>query len=114
MDELALRHGAAPQVHLKCCRQKGGADEGQSLPLLTLDRSRTRLLRNLLDNASRQSDPAGQPLQLRCTSSMLAGACWSRRCCLAPLSDGSGGWRAAVMCRRPISRRPRLHLYGAS
>ena len=73
MDELALRHGAAPQVHLKCCRQKGGADEGQSLPLLTLDRSRTRLLRNLLDNASRQSDPAGQPLQLRCTSPMLAG-----------------------------------------
>lgn len=73
MDELALRHGAAPQVHLVCCRQKGGADEGQSLPLLALDRSRTRLLRNLLDNASRQSDPAGQPLQLRCTSPMLAG-----------------------------------------
>lgn len=73
MDELALRHGAAPQVHLECCRPKGGADEGQSLPLLALDRSRTRLLRNLLDNASRQSDPAGQPLQLRCTSPMLAG-----------------------------------------
>lgn len=87
MDELALRHGAAPQVHLVCCRQKGGADEGQSLPLLALDRSRTRLLRNLLDNASRQSDPAGQPLQLRCTSPMLAGA------------DGRGGvaWRRFLM-----------------
>lgn len=66
--------GRRPQVHLECCRQKGGADEGQSLPLLTLDRSRARLLRNLLDNASCQSDPAGQPLQLRCTSPMLAGA----------------------------------------
>ena len=66
--------GRRPQVHLECCRQKGGADEGQSLPLLTLDRSRTRLLSNLLDNASCQSDPAGQPLQLRCTSPMLAGA----------------------------------------
>ena len=53
--------GRRPQVHLECCRQKGGADEGQSLPLLTLDRSRTMLLRNLRDTASRQSGPAGQP-----------------------------------------------------
>ena len=74
INELALRDGAAPQVHLECCRQKGGADEGQSLPLLTLDRSRTRLLRNLLDIASRRRDPAGQRLQLPCTSLMLAGA----------------------------------------
>lgn len=66
---MGLRRRCTSSVVTK----KGGADEGQGLPLLALDRSRTRLLRNLLDNASRQSDPAGQPLQLRCTSPMLAG-----------------------------------------
>ena len=73
MDELAftmrLRHRCTWSVVAK---RVGG--EGQDLPLLVLDCSRTRLLRNLLDNVSRQSDPAGQPLQLRCTSPMLAGA----------------------------------------
>lgn len=50
IDGLALRDGVAPQVHLECCRQKGGVEEGQGLPLLALDRSRTRLLPNLLVN----------------------------------------------------------------
>ena len=58
---------------LSVVTKEGAVVQGQGLPLLALDRSRTRLLRNLLDNASRQSDPAGQPLQLRCTSPMLAG-----------------------------------------
>ena len=80
---MGLRRRCTSSVVTK----KGGADEGQGLPLLALDRSRTRLLRNLLDIASRQSDPAGQPLQLRCTSPMLAGA------------DGRGGvaWRRFLM-----------------
>ena len=52
---------------------EGWGGERQGLPLPTLDRSCMRRLRDLLDNASRQSDPAGQPLQLRCTSPMLAG-----------------------------------------
>ena len=59
---------------LSVVTKEGGVEEGQGLPLLALDRSRTRLLRNLLDIASRRRDPAGQRLQLPCTSLMLAGA----------------------------------------
>ena len=107
---MGLRRSCTRSVVTK----KGGVEEGQGLPLFAMDRSRTRLLRNLLDIASRQSDPAGQPLQLRCTSPTQAVAWWSRRCGLAPLSDGRSGWRAAVKRRRPIFCRPRLHLHGAS
>lgn len=66
---MGLRRSCTRSVVTK----KGGVEEGQGLPLLALDRSRTRPLRNLLDIASRQSDPAGQPLQLPCTSPMLVG-----------------------------------------
>ena len=66
---MGLRRSCTRSVFTK----KGGVEEGQVLPLLALDRSRTRLLRNLLDIASRQSDRASQLLQLRCTSPMLAG-----------------------------------------
>ena len=63
--------GRRPQVHLECCRQKGGADEGQSLPLLALDRSRTRLLRNLLDNALARATLPANPC--RCAAHRQ---CW--------------------------------------
>ena len=66
---MGLRRRCTSSVVTK----KGGADEGQSLPPLALDRLRTRLQRNLLNIASRQSHRAGQLLQLRCTSPMLAG-----------------------------------------
>ncbi|BEU96279.1 HAMP domain-containing histidine kinase [Acidovorax sp. DW039] len=62
VEELSARHSHAHHVAV---RTDGPADQ---MPLLPLDRSRMRLLlRNLLDNSLRHTDPALPPVELHCT-----------------------------------------------
>jgi signal transduction histidine kinase len=62
VDELGARHASAAHIRVQM------HSDGAALPSLPLDRSRMRLLlRNLLDNSLRHSDPGAPPPELHCT-----------------------------------------------
>eukprot|EP01034_Spumella_vulgaris_P045848 gene45848-57145_t len=80
VEELSVRHAAAAHIRvvMNGAGLAGKPTEGRPpqhpTPLMALDRSRVRLLlRNLLDNSLRHSDPAAPPPELHCTLDATGG-----------------------------------------
>ena len=80
VEELSVRHAAAAHIRvvMDCEGLAGNPTEdgtpSHQPPLLALDRSRVRLLlRNLLDNSLRHSDPAAPPPELHCILDAMDG-----------------------------------------